>query len=1139
MARKETPDVALFARLRTLFQTTDAESLLTDPSSDLLSYLRKAPLAYGFWGDFKRLYKAAENAPPGEPLAILLSRLDTVPFPKYKPGLPQSVIEGQADRIGRMAFEGGYFYALSSQWNDEGLRIFDMTHPVFPTLVGTVKLTGLVDMAVQGTKVYLLEGTSWNGKGKLYCYDVSVPSAPQKEAEIEIKKATRLVVSGSVAAVLISYGDQAGMQLIDISQPDHFSLLGRLPFHNPTHLQVAANSAYVIEEKNRRSSSLVLADISNPLQPIRGEELSVPVPSGLAVQGRYAYLTNTMQGRNNLSDEAGLTVIDLTPQMATGPRKVDFIALGKAEDVAVSGKMAYVSVGRQHYNDKDTGGLRIVDISEPVNPRLVGTFVSDEASHVAVQDEIVCLTLTQHWDRLLRIFDVSEPARPLLLGISPKRETLAYMKRRGRRFLRTLALRNPEAYIQAATKILSEAGQAQAKLDTLTQWITMDMLYGGGTHYEQQSHGRGGYGKPRPGFSLKTREERHPELWDRYPEMAEQLYKTPSLPWQTAEAACKILRAAKIPLPALNEKSLVRFLASESPLLRSVVARQVSATLDAGKSVSADIVADTFFGGTRRHRESILRFVEKQEAENRWMVAFSNRLYQSAKQAVSGAVMRRKASLAFALLISRFSDLFQKEVTPEITAALYTSSRPDFEGWALNTFRNILPFQLPKWLVALEGMPAGRRDVAVAAVREGVQEKVIPPRVAADLTQHFSEWIREIGWSLLAHSQTPLADIAEVWTSLMDRTTWDFRTGEYSPLPGLFTAFVSPDALALFARCDFDSSSMADRIEKRPYLLPLLPVSAMEKVIAVLPPAWVVRLAGEATEEAWPGMRQAILRGPLLLEGRADFWREAFAAIGAMGSPVLIMRLLDDPELQAEFLNVADISSYLKSANPVFGPLLGAWIAAHLDLLHRDSPELLQVATHPLPEIRSRGLARVREVGMGLPFALRLLEAELPPSVTLGKTFFEALEPGDVRQTEYITALCDSPKPSVRAYGREYLTARRETIENTDLLERLSENPDTETQAFVAGQLLAHPPTADRTAAFDRAVLRGRDRGRRAKELVKTRLDKQPTPDIPLLLEMARSRTPRDADWALGQLAKLALEGVEIPGFTLDGVAGG
>jgi len=78
---------------------------------------------------------------------------------------------------------------------------------------------------------------------------------------------------------------------------------------------------------------------------------------------------------------------------------------------------------------------------------------------------------------------------------------------------------------------------------------------------------------------------------------------------------------------------------------------------------------------------------------------------------------------------------------------------------------------------------------------------------------------------------------------------------------------------------------------------------------------------------------------------------------------------------------------------------------------------------------------------------------------------------------------------------------------------------------------------------FDNRVLRTRRTGRKAKELVKRRLE-TPAPDaavfigsnqtvddrrIQALVDMARGSSLRDRDWALQQLARLALDGHPIP----------
>ena len=181
----------------------------------------------------------------------------------------------------------------------------------------------------------------------------------------------------------------------------------------------------------------------------------------------------------------------------------------------------------------------------------------------------------------------------------------------------------------------------------------------------------------------------------------------------------------------------------------------------------------------------------------------------------------------------------------------------------------------------------------------------------------------------------------------------------------------------------------------------------------------------------------------------------------------------------------------------------------------------------------------MRALGLDLPFALRLLESSLPGPVEVGGAFFTSLPSGDKGERGYALALCDSPLAPVRTLGRTFVTARWETLPQEDLLRALFENFHPDMQAFAA-ELLSHSSSRPAgTAQFDGEVLRARHTARRAKDQVKARQAVEPTVDVPTLLALARSRTPRDSEWALGQLARLALSGEEIEGFTVTGVVGG
>lgn len=251
-------------------------------------------------------------------------------------------------------------------------------------------------------------------------------------------------------------------------------------------------------------------------------------------------------------------------------------------------------------------------------------------------------------------------------------------------------------------------------------------------------------------------------------------------------------------------------------------------------------------------------------------------------------------------------------------------------------------------------------------------------------------------------------------------------------------------------------------------------------------------------------------------------------------------RLLDDEQIAATFLRVPSgtVAEVLSHTLMEIEPLLLRWLDANINQLGRSDGTLLAATTHPFGKIRARGLARFREVGLDLPLALRLMEAGLPQPFELAKSWFETHEELDV--ADRALALCDSPDARVRAFGREFLEKNRDRVLDAKLLKKLSENSDPQMQAWLAEHLLKDAPNVE-VAAFDQAVLKARGRARRAKEAVKARRDVTKTTaieysndDIASLLDVARGRTKRDKEWALQQLAQVALSGREVEGVALN-----
>ena len=479
--------------------------------------------------------------------------------------------------------------------------------------------------------------------------------------------------------------------------------------------------------------------------------------------------------------------------------------------------------------------------------------------------------------------------------------------------------------------------------------------------------------------------------------------------------------------------------------------------------------------------------------------------------------------MAFAYLVATFPNVLSRQIAPELAARLYATRRPELRDWTFATLRQTPAAQVSQWLQSLAPLADDLRAEAVTALMASVRDKPLPYALMQALVNDASEWIRRVTWDLIAASATPAADLTKLWDDLLAATT---------ETDALRTATASASAIALFNRLALDGGKLQSLLESRPFLVGLLPPSALQNILRVLPVPSILGLVRAATDTQWPTLRTVLANSLNAANTTSAFWQLAWQQIGETGDPVLVTRLLNDEVMGATFLQVND-TEYLNTSNPVFGPILGRWVRSHDALFTANSAPLLQIATHTLPDIRAWGLERVRQVGMALPFALRLLESELSAPVEAGKAFFDAVPAGDPREVEAVTALCDSPKSSVRAWGRQVLETRWNHLPHEELFNRLSENTDPAMEAFLAGKMLKTDVAFALAPAFDRQVLRSRDKGRKAKELVKQRLSADTSHDIPLLLEVARSRSQRDAEWALGQLARLALEGVEVEGLEL------
>ena len=807
----------------------------------------------------------------------------------------------------------------------------------------------------------------------------------------------------------------------------------------------------------------------------------------------------------------------------------------------------------------------------------------------------------------LHIYDLSDAARPQEIGKAPDPKTFAYLKRRGRRFLRELSQSDPAAFCQTAAAFFAEISERQ-NLDFDVQWIAADLVAANHPNYYQASHGRGAYLYKPDAFVLHRRVERAPDAWNANPEALRELASSSV----TAPIVHLARQVCEIETP-LSPSQIESYVSSPWPNLRALGARAASKADVSTLSPRAIAGALCVLNGSKR-RELLERAgaTPAIASELAGFLGASLPLDRDrfGRRARVQVLTRRGREIAL-LLVARF-DLSQPEfradgALPALRALLGAGEAP----------LRSLGAQFCRRLSAQHVLPLVPFAVGNAAVTEALLESAARAdfeKEQIDRAVRLSERAeRAAAWQLVAASRTASATLGAVWLSLFRGLTrdynWSARTISYRVSDALQSALSFADARAALVRGALDPREVRPRWNDEfagtdatayysnagvpgevfaAYAL-FLPPETVVKTIAnlsdakwdewkanfvaaitphadiaagfwravqeylggknenierlrartfndpavaatfagaagQLPPELLLGLIASVPDSVWAAWHGALLR---VLQSDAPR-REAFweaARLHGFESELLRARLIDDADFAATFgLLEADVTQF---DDPALEPLLLQWLGAR----ELDGETLIEAATHPLPAVRALGLRQLGERGLNVPVALRLLESDLRDAMDAARGWFESREENIANLA---LALCDSPRLRVREYGRAFVSARLDALLGDGLLEKLEENPNAEMQGFVADLLLKREDAEP--LEFDRAVLRGRNRARRAKNLVQVRrAEGAPLPDDATLLELARGKTPRDAQWALEQLARRAMKG-EVVGVEVGGV---
>ncbi|NQU06254.1 MAG: T9SS type A sorting domain-containing protein [Calditrichaeota bacterium] len=247
------------------------------------------------------------------------------------------------------------------------------------------------DVAIQGEHAYIAAGYSG-----IQIVDISNPVQPVGVGHYDnnLEYAKSIFISGNYAYVVDSHN---GFQVIDISDPTSPNEIGFLisEAYRFENIYVNGDHAYMTVYEGGALGYLQIVDISNPENPeLVGIYDSPGRIMGTFVLGDHAYIA---------ASSGGFRVIDVSDP--ENPEEIgDFDTEGAAVSVFVSGDYAYVGFQRS--------GLCVIDISDPTNMSQVGGCDGLYAADIVVSEDNAFVVNQDGF----RVVDISDPREPNVIG---------------------------------------------------------------------------------------------------------------------------------------------------------------------------------------------------------------------------------------------------------------------------------------------------------------------------------------------------------------------------------------------------------------------------------------------------------------------------------------------------------------------------------------------------------------------------------------------------------------------------------------------------------------------------------------------------------------------------------------------------
>ncbi|EAY26448.1 hypothetical protein [Microscilla marina] len=346
----------------------------------------------------------------------------------------------------------------------------------------------------------------------------------------------------------------------------------------------------------------------------------------------------------------------------------------------------------------------------------------------------------------------------------PTHATLRYMKRRARRFLRTLAVQQPQYYFQIASKLL--VFQADKPPFNLSyQWISADILLGNSRRAHQKGHGQGKFVFDGNRYHLHRREDGQPEVWDGHLNFLQELLMK-NLPWEIYEFAVKILDHHQATPTQVSEEVLEKFFSAPSHWLKR------TATAMAYQTFLFQGVKPALFAGMWLYSNATIRKKIDETDANRpnkgakWYKDYGKHLFKYSFNELRVGNNGKRIVKALELVQQKYAQEIQPDSILPIAPALLQSKHKALNDLALQGADFAQEGDAMEWLKAL-GTNANEqlyKQLAKKLITKFTQ-RYMYARDIEPYVYNVSPYIADFGWRL---SDKLSWGIYSVWSKLTD-----------------------------------------------------------------------------------------------------------------------------------------------------------------------------------------------------------------------------------------------------------------------------------------------------------------------------------------------------------------------------------